>query len=149
MLDRPRRPLSRAVLACAAAAVLAVPAGAAAKGQFRPGDLRVCGAERCVQITDRPTLRAFGQFLYDGPQPRAGAPVARGAAYELRFRSGYVTGILGPRRPDRFLSYGVFLGRFGEGSWYVVPAEARSGLRRLTASLAPIPITPGVLARSR
>jgi len=126
------------VLACSAAAK-----------DFKPGDLRVCNTARCVAISDQDVLDAVSTFYYGTsklsvvPRPRMGAP-----AFELRFRNGYATGIVGSATLDRFLSYGVNLDRFERGRWYRVPAPAAAELRRLTAGLTPLQVTPAALAKA-
>jgi hypothetical protein len=133
-----------------AAAALAVVPSATAK-DFRPGDLRVCNAHRCVPITNRAVLPLLGRFYYSDSQvahvadrPRLGAP-----AFELRFKNGYVTGIAASARLDRFLSYGVNLGRFERGIWYRIPPRIASELRALTKGMKPLRVTKAALARSR
>ena len=69
--------------------------------------------------------------------------------FELRFRNGYVTGIVATRRLDRFLSYGVNLDRFARDRWYAVPRELQQELGRLTVGLRPLRITRAALAKSR
>jgi hypothetical protein len=69
--------------------------------------------------------------------------------YELRFRNGYVTGIVATRRLDRFLSYGVHLERFARDRWYAVPCSLSGEFRRLTFGLRPLRLTRAALARSR
>jgi hypothetical protein len=116
---------------------------------FGPGDLRVCSASRCLPIHNRDVLSLLSVFYYGeaapplARSPRLGAPV-----FELRFRNGYVTGIVATRRFDRFLSYGVHLGHFRRGRWYRLPAEASAELRRLTATLTPLRLTRAALAKS-
>jgi hypothetical protein len=140
------------VAALLAAAALAVTPAATAK-EFRPGDLRVCNAKRCVPITKRALMPLLGNFYYGVPDPRDPrvAPRVRlGApAFELRFSNGYVTGIVASTRLDRFLSYGVNLGRFHRGVWYRVPARIAAELRTLTAGMKPLRVTQAALARSR
>jgi len=138
------------VAALLAAAALAATPAATAK-EFRPGDLRVCNAHRCVPIVNRTVLPLLGRFYYFDTEvahvadrPRLGA-----RAFELRFRNGYVTGIVASAGLDRFLSYGVNLGRFERGIWYRVPAGAAAELRRLTAGMKPLRVTKAALARSR
>ena len=128
--------------------VLVVSAGA--KG-FEPGDLRICNTKRCVPIMNRPALTAFGAFYYIGTRPPSRAPRAHLGApsFELRFDNGYVTGIVATAGLDRFLSYGVNVGRFDRGRWYRVPRNAARELRQLTASLRPIRLTRAALAKSR
>jgi hypothetical protein len=131
-----------------AVTALVLVCSAAAK-DFKPGDLRVCNAARCVAIADQDVLNAVGTFYYGTtklsvvPRPRMGAP-----AFELRFRNGYATGIVGSAALDRFLSYGVNLGRFDRGRWYRVPAAVARELRRLTSGLAPLRVTPAALAQA-
>jgi hypothetical protein len=131
-----------------AASTLLLPLSADAK-TFGPGDLRVCDATRCVAIVSRGVLPKLTSFYYTGPSV---APVRRpalGAAYfELRFRNGYVTGIVATRQLDRFLSYGVYLERFDAGTWYTIPRRMSAELRRLTIGLLPLHIDRAALARS-
>jgi hypothetical protein len=140
------------VAALLAAAALAVTPAATAK-EFKPGDLRVCNAHRCVPITNRAVLPLLGDFYYGvrdprdphvAPRPRLGAP-----AFELRFTNGYVTGIAASARLDRFLSYGVNTGRFHRGVWYRIPARLAAELRTLTAGMKPLRVTRAALAKSR
>ena len=133
----------------AAAALAATPAATAK--DFRPGDLRVCNAHRCVPIVSRAVLPLLGRFYYYdrdvahvADRPRLGSP-----AFELRFKNGYVTGIVASTKLDRFLSYGVNLGRFERGVWYRMPARAAAELRKLTAGMKPLRLTRAALARSR
>jgi hypothetical protein len=129
-------------------ALLGAPSASAK--DFGPGDLRVCNSTRCVAIVSPEVLPLLGPLYYSGPpltrspRPKLGAP-----SYELRFRNGYATGIVATHRLDRFLSYGVHLGRFARGTWYAVPPELWEELRRLTASLRPLRVTRAALARSR
>jgi hypothetical protein len=53
----------------------------------------------------------------------------------LRYRNGYVTGIVATRRLDRFLTYGVIDQRFARETWYAVPRRLSGELRRLTVGL--------------
>jgi hypothetical protein len=133
----------------AASALLFLPS-ASAKGPFGPGDLRVCNATRCIPIVNRTVLPLIGAFYYEGPSPRRVRKPALGSPYyELRFDNGYVTGVVATRRLDRFLSYGVYLGRFARGAWHAVPQPLSKELRRMTAGLRPLRITPATLAKSR
>jgi len=139
----------KTALASLAAAMLVLASGAAAK-DFRPGDLRVCNAKRCVAVTKPDVLPKLGAFYYMGAQPGAApAPALRAPYFELRFRNGYATGIVATRKLDRFLSYGVNLGRFQRGQWYAVPDELAQEFRRLTATLAPLRLTRAAVAKSR
>jgi hypothetical protein len=127
-----------------------VAASAAAAKEFRPGDLRICNRARCVAIRNRPVLTLLGAFYYTGRKapPSAGAAHLGARAFELRFRNGYVTGIVATARLDRFLSYGVNLGRFAAGRWYRLPDRVARALRRLAAPLRPLRVTRRALARS-
>lgn len=131
-----------------AASALLVLTPASAK-DFKPGDLRVCNRARCVAIVNRDVLPKIGSFYYTGPcparvrRPKLGAPY-----YELRYRNGYVTGIVATRRLDRFLSYGVILERFARDRWYAVPRKLSGEFRRLTVDLRPLRLTRAALAKS-
>ncbi len=139
----------RLVVALLAAAALAVTPAATAK-DFKPGDLRVCNARRCVPMMNRTVLPLLGAFYYGPHEPRVASPVRLGApAFELRFTNGYATGIAASARLDRFLSYGVNLQHFRRGVWYRVPARVAAELRRLTAGLKPLRVTKASLAKSR
>jgi hypothetical protein len=83
------------------------------------------------------------------PPARVPRPKLRAPYYELRFRNGYVTGIVATRRFNRFLSYGVNLDRFIQSKWYAVPHQMSSQLRRLAAGLRPLHLTRAALAKSR
>src|SRR5213593_4759705 len=135
--------------ALVAAAVLVSTPAATAK-DFGPGDLLVCNSKRCVPIMDRDVLPALSSFYYTGPQPpTARAPSMGAPAFELRFTNGYTTGIVASVRLDRFLSYGVYLGRFRRGTWYRMQPRAAAELRRLASGLEPLHVTPAAVARSR
>jgi hypothetical protein len=133
----------------AAAALAATPAATAK--DFRPGDLRVCNARRCVAITNPRVVALLGPFYYDGVHDARVARSARiGARYfELRFSNRYVTGIAATARLDRFLSYGVNLDRFKRGVWYRIPPRLAAELRRLTAGMKPLRVTQTALDKSR
>lgn len=138
----------RAMLAVSAAVVLSTPAAAK---DFRPGDVRICAAgARCAPVRD-PNAAALLAEMYYGPEspPHALAPRPGARTFELRFRNGYVTGIVSTARLDRFLSYGVNLGHFRPGGWYVVPDVAATELRKLSAGMQPLALTPAMVARSR
>ena len=129
-------------------AVLAAPSASAK--DFGPGDLRVCNPTRCVAIVNPKVLPLLGPFYYSGPSPtRISRPALGAPSYELRFRNGYATGIVATRGLDRFLSYGVHLGRFARGTWYAVPRELAEELRQLAANLRPLRVTRAALEKSR
>jgi len=132
----------------AASALLLLPSASAK--DFGPGDLRVCNTKRCRAIVNHAVLSQLGSFYYAGPSPaHARRPKLRAPYYELRFRNGYVTGIVATQRLDRFLSYGVYIGRFARNRWYVVPHRMSRELRRLTVGLRPLLLTRAALAKSR
>jgi hypothetical protein len=104
---------------------------------------------RCAPVVNRNVLPKIGSFYYSGPcpgrvrRPKLGAPY-----YELRYRNGYVTGIVATRRLDRFLTYGVIWERFARDIWYAVPRKLSAELRRLTVRLRPLSVTRAALAKS-
>lgn len=125
-----------------------VTASAATAKDFEPGDLRLCGAKRCVPISNRGVLDRLSAFYYTDrsavtPRVRLGAP-----AFELRFSNGYATGIVATVRLDRFLSYGVHVGWFRPGRWHQVPTAVARELRRLAVPLETLRVTRAALARS-
>ena len=135
-------------IATAAVALAFVPAATAK--DFGPGDLRVCDAKRCVGVANPDVLPLLGSFYYSGPRPKAAVkPRLRSPYFELRFRNGYVTGIVATGRLDSFLSYGVYLERFRRGAWDRVPAQLARELRTLTARLTPFRLTRAALQKSR
>jgi hypothetical protein len=119
-----------------AAALLVVPT---ASGKlFKPGDVRLCNAKRCVPIRNRVVLGKLGGFYYGSYALTTVRAPAHGAAYyELQFRNGYVTGIVATRRLDHFQSHGVNTGRFASDRWYGVPPRVSAELRRLAVGLRP------------
>lgn len=132
----------------AAMALLALPSASAK--DFRPGDVRVCNATRCVAVLNRSVLPHLASFYYGGPPPvRVPRPELGTPYYELRFRNGYVTGIVATRRLDRFLTYGVHDQRFIRDAWYAVPCRMSVELRRLTDLLRPLRLSRAALAKSR
>ena len=140
----------RSLLACVVAAWALLLLPSASAKDFGPGDLRVCGATRCVPIVKRDVLPLLGSFYYSGPALRRLPRPALGTPYyELRFPNGYVTGIVATQRLDRFLSYGVHLERFDRDRWYAVPRRLSEELRRLTTDLSPRLLTRAALAKSR
>lgn len=122
--------------------IVATGALPAAAKEFAPGDLRVCGAKRCVAITNRATVDALSSFFYgSGPVRTARAPRVATRAFELRFRDGTSAGMVGGRRLDRARVYGLNCGRFHRGGWYVLPRRAVRALRILTQDLRPTRVT--------
>jgi len=119
-----------------AAALLVVPAASAKV--FKPGDVRLCNAKRCVPIRNQVVLDKLGGFYYGSYALTTVRAPAHGAPYyELRFRNGYVTGIVATRRLDHFQSHGVNVNRFASGRWYGVPPRVSAELRRLAVGLRP------------
>jgi len=120
-----------------AAALLVVPA---ASGKvFKPGDVRLCNANRCVPIRNRVVLEKLGGFYYGSYSlTTVRAPMHGAPYYELRFRNGYVTGVVAMRRLDHFQSHGVNVNRFAGDRWYGVPPRVSAELRRLAVGLPPL-----------
>ena len=119
-----------------AAALLVVPT---ASGKvFKPGDVRLCSAKRCVPIRNQVVLDKLSSFYYGSYALTTVRAPAHGAPYyELRFRNGYVTGVVATRRLDHFQSHGVNVNRFASGRWYGVPPRVSAELRRLAVGLRP------------
>jgi hypothetical protein len=141
-----RRSLLPALVA--ATALLVLPSASAK--DFRPGDVSVCNATRCVAIVNRAVQPQLASFYYSGPTPvRVPRPALGTPYYELRYRNGYVTGIVATRRLGRFLTYGVHDQRFIRDTWYAVPRPVSAELRRVTAALEPLRLSRAALARSR
>jgi hypothetical protein len=138
-----------AVLICVAAGLVAT--SAATAKELKPGDLRICSHHSCVAVTDQSVLDLLSAFYYSGQSSpaQAHAPRLGARAFVLRFSDGYATGMVATRKLDRFLSFGVNLGRFQQGQWYQVPPPAAQELRTLAASLRPLHVTRRLLARSR
>jgi hypothetical protein len=132
--------LKIASVLAATAALLAVPAAVAK--DFGPGDLRVCGRERCVAIMNPGVMRILSAYYWGpGRAPRAG-PARNGApGFELRFRDGQPSGIVASTWLNRFRAYGFVCGRFERGKWYRFPARAVTELRMLTVRLEPLRVS--------
>jgi hypothetical protein len=125
-------------------------ASAGTAKDFGPGDLRVCNANRCVPIRKQDALKALSSFYYGVNEPAGVRSPGLGVPYfQLRFRNGYVTGIVATARLERFLSYGVNLNQFSRGKWYRVPTRASLELRELTRGLQPLRLTLAVAGKSR
>jgi hypothetical protein len=139
----------RALLGALLVAVTLLVPSAGAKN-FRPGDVSVCNAARCVPIVSGRGVSQLTPFYFSGPAlAHLRAPALGTPYYELRFDNGYATGIVATTRLDRFLSYGVHLERFARDQWYAVPPKLAAELRRLTGGLAPLELTAAALRRSR
>jgi hypothetical protein len=109
---------------------------------FDPGDVRACNADDCVPLVGRRVLRELSSFIYGDERVVRVATLRRGAPIlELRYRNGYVPGLVGGSRLDRFRSHGVFCGRFRRGIWYRVPPELARDLRRATRHLTRLPFS--------
>lgn len=129
-----------AVAFVAICALLAVPSAVAKS--FKPGDLRICGRDRCVAITNARVLRSISAFYYgSGSAPRAGNIRLGARGFELRFRNGYASGMVAGPKLVHFRAYGVYCGRFVRGRWYRFPAGAARALRALSAGLRPLRVT--------
>ena len=150
MTVRSSRSSRRELLGALLVAVLLICVSPARAKDFGPGDLSVCNAKRCVPVENREVLPLLGSFYYSGlppavvRAPRIGAPM-----FELRFRNGYVTGIVASRALDRFLSYGVNANQFARGRWYRIPAPTALELRWLSARLEPLRLTRAAVRKSR
>lgn len=127
----------RLALAFGAAALLAIPAALAK--DIQPGDLRLCGRDRCVSIEDRSLIPRMHSFLW-GPQRVVKAARVRPGtrAFELRFRNGYVWGTVATARLNRFQAGGYYCGRFEYGEWYRVPPRVAAAWRALTRGVRPL-----------
>jgi hypothetical protein len=126
----------RFVGALFAAGLLAVPAAVAK--DFEPGDLQICGRDRCAAIRDRSVLRVLSSFYWGAGRAARAHPVRPGArAFKLRFGDDYVSGIVASPRLDRFRAYGFNCGRFRIGGWYRIPKGAVAEIRRLAKDLRP------------
>jgi hypothetical protein len=98
---------------------------------------------------NRAVLPVIGSFYYTGPCPaRVRTPKLGALYYQLRYRNGYVTGIVATRRLDRFLTYGVHDERFADDRWYAVPHKLSAEIRRLTVDLRPFRLTRAAQAKS-
>jgi hypothetical protein len=149
LVERRIRSIVKAALSALVILVALVALPAASAKDFHPGDLRVCSSSRCVAVVNREVLPLLGSFYYGGAPPaHVRRPRLRTAYYELRFRNGYVTGIVATRRLDRFLSYGVNLERFARYNWYRVPPEVSREFRRLSLGLRPLRLTHAALSKS-
>lgn len=142
--------MRRSLLITVVAASMLVALPSASAKDFRPGDVRICNATRCVPVLTRSVLPQLTSSYYSGPLPlRIARPALGTPYYEMRFRNGYVTGIVATRRLDRFLTYGVHDQRFIRDTWYAVPHRVSMELRRLTDALRPLRLTRAALAKSR
>ena len=116
---------------------------------FKPGDIRVCVATKCLRLDDQRALNALSAFYYSATIPtRHTAPAANAPYVELRFRNGYVTGVAAGLRYDHFLSYGVNLDQFRARTWYTIPTQASVAITRLAKRLGPRSLPPDVLSNS-
>jgi hypothetical protein len=137
------------LLAVIGGLALVVLPSASAK-DFHAGDLRVCNEKRCVPIVSRDVVAKLGPFYYHSGSPPSTTAARLGSPYyELRFRTGYVTGIVATKKLDRFLSYGVDLERFARGHWYAVPPALAHEFQRVTSGMKPLRLTRAALAKSR
>jgi hypothetical protein len=133
---------ARRLVGAGLASAILLCTGAAAAKDFRPGDLRVCGRERCITIREPRVLRAFSSFLYGSSRPAVvRAPRAGTPAFELRFRNGFVAALVGSRSRDRIRVHGVNCGRFRRGTWYRLPPPAASAIKDPAARLKPFRVS--------
>lgn len=135
-------------ISVAVAALVALPAASAK--EFKPGDIRICNSNHCRAVEDQSVLTRLAAFYYDGSAPARTSRARLGQPYyKLRFTNGYVTGIVATRHLDRFLSYGVVLGRFTRYRWYAIAPEVSREFRRLTVGLRPLRLSRAAIAKSR
>ena len=131
------------VLAIAVAAALG--AEAALAKDIQPGDLRLCGRDRCVSIEDPSLIPRMDSFLW-GPQRVVHAQRVRPGtrAFRLRVRNGYVWGTVATAKLNRFQAHGYYCERFEYGKWYRVPPRVAEAWRALTRGMRPlrVPATP-------
>ena len=131
----------------ALSALVALPAASAK--DFQPGDVRICNSRHCRAVVNRGALAGLASLYYGDRLPaRARRPRLGQPYFELRYRNGYVSGIVAGGRLDRFLSYGVVLGRFTPYRWYRVPDRASREFRRLTVGLRPLRLDRAAIAKS-
>jgi hypothetical protein len=141
--------LVRGALAALVALTALVVLPAAGAKDFQPGDVRICNSRHCLAVVNREALGLLASLYYGDRTPaRVRRPKLGAPYYELRYRNGYVTGIIATRRLDRFLSYGVVLGRFTRHQWYGVPHKVSREFRRLTVGLRPLRLSRAALAKS-
>jgi hypothetical protein len=137
------------VLAAVCLAVAASAANATTMKEFRPGDVRACGVDRCIAIRSQRVLDALARFYYGSPAPtRASVPAKRAPYLRLVYRDGYVTGVAVGTRFTRFLSFGVNLGQFAARRWYAVPGPVAADLRRLGTNISTARLPKNILSRS-
>jgi len=149
-MARIARPGWRSVLLALAVAAGGLALSAAQAKDFERGDLRACGAARCKAIADRGVLSTISRFYFGTRRlSEVSVPRMRAPYFDLRARNGYATGILAGSRLDRFLSYGVNIGRFRRGTWYRVPPRLAAGVRTLVAGLQPRRLDQAALRRAR
>ena len=124
-------------LAAIALVVLTLGSGVALAKTFPPGQLSVCGSDRCVPVESQDVLDGFTRFYFMTPGPsRVRAPRPGSPALWIRTRAYGVTSIVGGRRLDRMLVNGVNCSRFEvRGRWYRLPPVARAEVQRLAAEL--------------
>ena len=115
--------------------VLASAAVALAK-DFAPGDIRLCGTDRCAAVMDPDVANEFADFIYGEDHVRVVRPPrANEPAFELKTSDGLAMGRVSGKRLNRALVYGLYCGRFKRGRWYLVPPRIASELRRLAHRL--------------
>ena len=138
-----------ALLAALLVLTLSQAASARTMKQFRPGDVRACGAHRCVAIRSQHVLDTLAKLYYGRPSPtRTAAPKKRSPYLRLVYRNGYVTGIAAGSRFSHFLSFGVNLGQFAARTWYLVPGPVAAELRQLAPHLSAAQLPKNILSQS-
>lgn len=103
---------------------------AASAKEFLPGDLFVCGATQCREVSAE-HARAFSSLLWgDRPVTRTATPRVGSPVYQLRFRNGPAGVML---NATAFRVHGLNCSRFQRDKWY----RLSRGLRGLTTGLTP------------
>lgn len=144
-----RSRVSLALLAALLLLVLTQVASARSMKQFKPGDVRVCGADHCVAIRSQHVLDVLANFYYGRPLPTpAPAPRKHSVYLRLVYSDGYVTGIAAGSRFTHFLSFGVNLDQFTARTWYAVPTAVAAELHSAASHLSPRRLPKHILSRS-
>jgi hypothetical protein len=113
-----------------AASILFLATPAASAKEFPPGDLFLCGATQCREVSAEHG-RAFSSLLWgDRPVTRTETPRVGSPVYQLRFRNGPAGVML---TATAFRVHGLNCSRFQRGRWYRLPR----GLRGLTTGPTP------------
>ena len=82
-------------------------------------------------------VNSLAAFYYNSAERpvQTFAPMPGTSSLKLEFANGYVSGLVGGSKLDRFRSGGVNLDQFRQGAWYRLPSRVASGLRMLAVGL--------------